>query len=299
MSTIHLHQTTTATPEQFVAGLTDFGPGRSKLFGNSADEYLKVHDQGPIRPTSRRARAASGNACTTTGPIPTTSSSRPPTPTCGEATRATPTPSRGSPTGRPTWTSSWCARARTSRDGCSGSCSGPSARASSERRFENSVKAIEARNDGSERRTQTLVDASSLSTDDHVDRAAVPDDRRTADPVRRQRRLAGAGGAADESLAGERVRVRADVGHARRARPPVRRRPAGVRRIRTPRRSPLAASDGRVPGPAHRRGRSGHAAHRRAGRRDLGRPVRGGGASGADRERDRRHRRSRGSAPAR
>jgi hypothetical protein len=30
-----------------VAGLTDFGPGRSELFGNSADEYLKVHDQGP------------------------------------------------------------------------------------------------------------------------------------------------------------------------------------------------------------------------------------------------------------
>jgi hypothetical protein len=47
MSTIHLHQTTTATPEQFVAGLTDFGPGRSRLFGNSADDYLKVHDQGP------------------------------------------------------------------------------------------------------------------------------------------------------------------------------------------------------------------------------------------------------------
>jgi hypothetical protein len=47
MSTIHLHQTTTSTPEQFVAGLTDFGPGRSKLFGNSADEYLKVHRQGP------------------------------------------------------------------------------------------------------------------------------------------------------------------------------------------------------------------------------------------------------------
>jgi hypothetical protein len=43
---IHLHQTTTLTPEQFVAGLTDFGPGRSKLFGNSADEYLKVHNRG-------------------------------------------------------------------------------------------------------------------------------------------------------------------------------------------------------------------------------------------------------------
>src|SRR5262245_65499785 len=47
MSTIHLHQTTTATPEQFIAGLTDFGPGRSKLFGNSADGYLKVHSRGP------------------------------------------------------------------------------------------------------------------------------------------------------------------------------------------------------------------------------------------------------------
>ena len=47
MSTIHLHQTTTSTPEQFVAALTDFGPGRSKLFGRSADGYLKVHYQGP------------------------------------------------------------------------------------------------------------------------------------------------------------------------------------------------------------------------------------------------------------
>jgi hypothetical protein len=46
MSTIHLHRTTTATPEQYVAGLTDFGPGRSKLFGNSADAYLKVHHRG-------------------------------------------------------------------------------------------------------------------------------------------------------------------------------------------------------------------------------------------------------------
>jgi hypothetical protein len=43
---IHLHQATTLTPEQYVSGLTDFGPGRSKLFGNSADEYLKVHRRG-------------------------------------------------------------------------------------------------------------------------------------------------------------------------------------------------------------------------------------------------------------
>ena len=43
---IHFHQTTTLRPEQYIAGLTDFGPGRSKLFGNSADEYLKVHHLG-------------------------------------------------------------------------------------------------------------------------------------------------------------------------------------------------------------------------------------------------------------
>ena len=47
MATIHMHQTTTLTPEQYIAGLTDFGPGRSKLFGNSADDYLKVHSRGP------------------------------------------------------------------------------------------------------------------------------------------------------------------------------------------------------------------------------------------------------------
>jgi hypothetical protein len=46
MSTIHLHQTTTATPEQFLDALTDFGPGREALFGNSADDYLQVHELG-------------------------------------------------------------------------------------------------------------------------------------------------------------------------------------------------------------------------------------------------------------
>jgi hypothetical protein len=49
MATIHLHQTTSLTPEQYIAGLTDFGPGRSALFGNSADEYLKVHQLGHVQ----------------------------------------------------------------------------------------------------------------------------------------------------------------------------------------------------------------------------------------------------------
>jgi hypothetical protein len=37
MSTLHFKATTTSTPQQYVAGLTDFGPGRSKIFPNSAD----------------------------------------------------------------------------------------------------------------------------------------------------------------------------------------------------------------------------------------------------------------------
>jgi len=44
-----MHQTTTLTPGQYIAGLTDFGPGRSKLFGNSTDEYMKVHSRGPAQ----------------------------------------------------------------------------------------------------------------------------------------------------------------------------------------------------------------------------------------------------------
>ena len=47
MSRIHFNQTTALSPEQFVAGLTDFGPGRSKVFSKSADDYLKVHHLGP------------------------------------------------------------------------------------------------------------------------------------------------------------------------------------------------------------------------------------------------------------
>jgi hypothetical protein len=43
MTTIRMHENTTATPEQFLAALVDFGPDREKVFGNSADGYLKVH----------------------------------------------------------------------------------------------------------------------------------------------------------------------------------------------------------------------------------------------------------------
>jgi hypothetical protein len=34
------------TPEQYLAALTNFEPGRAKVFGDSADSYLKVHWSG-------------------------------------------------------------------------------------------------------------------------------------------------------------------------------------------------------------------------------------------------------------
>ena len=46
MATIHLHQTTTSTPEQFLAALMDSGPGRSKLLTIArADELAPCLDQ--------------------------------------------------------------------------------------------------------------------------------------------------------------------------------------------------------------------------------------------------------------
>jgi hypothetical protein len=47
MSKIHFHQKTKLTAAQYIAALTDFGPGRSKIFSNSADDQLKVHHVGP------------------------------------------------------------------------------------------------------------------------------------------------------------------------------------------------------------------------------------------------------------
>ena len=43
---MHVKRTTTVSPEQFIAALTDFGPARSRVFTNSAAEYLRVHYLG-------------------------------------------------------------------------------------------------------------------------------------------------------------------------------------------------------------------------------------------------------------
>lgn len=69
MSTIRLHRTTILTPEQYLAGLIDFGPGRSELFGNSADEYFELHYLGLTR--ADVTEGSRERACTTTGPTPT------------------------------------------------------------------------------------------------------------------------------------------------------------------------------------------------------------------------------------
>lgn len=46
MATFDITETTTATPEQFLAALTDFGPDRAEIWGNSKEQFLKVHDRG-------------------------------------------------------------------------------------------------------------------------------------------------------------------------------------------------------------------------------------------------------------
>jgi hypothetical protein len=46
MTTIKVTEQTTATPEQFLAALTDFGPHRSEIWTNSQPEFLVVHAHG-------------------------------------------------------------------------------------------------------------------------------------------------------------------------------------------------------------------------------------------------------------
>jgi hypothetical protein len=59
MATIHLHETTTSTPEQFVAVPIDFGPGRSKLFGRSADDILRFVLDKTVNAIEARTDSAS------------------------------------------------------------------------------------------------------------------------------------------------------------------------------------------------------------------------------------------------
>jgi len=102
MSTIRLHQRTNLTPQQYIAGLTDFGPGRSKLFGNSADDYLKVHSQGQFQADVTEGSGGIWERLHYDWSDPITLFSQRRTPTCGEAHQATPITSSGSPMALPT-----------------------------------------------------------------------------------------------------------------------------------------------------------------------------------------------------
>jgi len=46
MSDVHISAKGTFPPEVFVAALTDFGPHRGTIWGNSSDGHLVVHDKG-------------------------------------------------------------------------------------------------------------------------------------------------------------------------------------------------------------------------------------------------------------
>ena len=52
MATIRLHQTTTATPEQFLAGLTDFGPGTGgkRVLGKALATTVKAIEARKYQP---------------------------------------------------------------------------------------------------------------------------------------------------------------------------------------------------------------------------------------------------------
>jgi hypothetical protein len=46
MGSVHLRAHGAVAPERFVAALTDFGPGREQVWGNSDPGHLVVHDRG-------------------------------------------------------------------------------------------------------------------------------------------------------------------------------------------------------------------------------------------------------------
>src|SRR5438067_11261109 len=46
MGRVHVRAQGAVPPERFVAALTDFGPGREEIWGNSDPQHFVVHDQG-------------------------------------------------------------------------------------------------------------------------------------------------------------------------------------------------------------------------------------------------------------
>src|SRR5262245_56990135 len=64
MRSYQLHETTTATPAQVLAGITDFGPRRQQIFGNSGDEFHEVHELGADSADVTEGTGRNGRALT-------------------------------------------------------------------------------------------------------------------------------------------------------------------------------------------------------------------------------------------
>jgi hypothetical protein len=60
MGRAHVRARGSFPPEQFVAALTDFGPGRSQIWGNSSPSHLTVHDRGATWAEVTEGSAAGG-----------------------------------------------------------------------------------------------------------------------------------------------------------------------------------------------------------------------------------------------
>ena len=146
MPTIHLHQTTTSTPEQVLAGITTSSRA-VELFPNSADDQLEVHDKSPDHADVTEGGKGNWERLHYDWSDPnrvlmTTTDSN----VWGNGTRSRPTRSRPSPTGPPTWTWSSYATARTSRDGFLGVVLATVGKGVLQKALDQTVKAIEARN---------------------------------------------------------------------------------------------------------------------------------------------------------
>src|SRR3954468_14343510 len=60
MGRVHVRAHGTVPPERFVAALTDFGPGREELWGNSDPTHFVAHDQGATWAEVTEGSAAGG-----------------------------------------------------------------------------------------------------------------------------------------------------------------------------------------------------------------------------------------------
>jgi hypothetical protein len=60
MGSVHVRAHGAVPPDRFIAALTDFGPGREQVWGNSDPRHLVVHDRGATWAEVTEGSAAGG-----------------------------------------------------------------------------------------------------------------------------------------------------------------------------------------------------------------------------------------------